>query len=501
MDAIPADFVAGVVERMVLDAARDADIVLVEGQGAIHHPAYSGVTLALMHGSCAEALVLCHQAGRTHMKLGDAGPAPRIRPLSEVIRDNERAAGWVRTAPVLGLAINTMMLDDLEARRTLEHTSQLTRTARRGPGAVRCGGGCHGTDAARGRTQATRVERMTASPSPRPHEGRGGTRMRLTTEPLELKTVFEFRIAHGSRRAHRNTLVRLSHAGIEGLGEAAPSHYYGETAEQVDLALAAWAPELGDDPFALDAIDQRLDAVLHGQHAARAAIEMALHDWIGKKLGLPVWKLFGLDAARAPRSCVTLGMASPEEMEQKLETVKDFPMLKVKLGRAGRRGEPAAHPGELQGTAAGGREHGVERGRRRARAAPDRAAQIELVEQPVPRGDLDGLRWVRERSPIPVFADESAHSLADIGVLAGRVDGVNLKIMKTGGLREMQRMIHAARAHGMKVMLGSMVETSLALSAAAQLAPLVDYLDLDGHWLLRDDPFSGSARASGASSS
>jgi uncharacterized NAD-dependent epimerase/dehydratase family protein len=126
VDAIPADFVAGVVERMVLDAARGADIVLVEGQGAIHHPAYSGVTLALMHGACPEALVLCHQAGRTHMKLSDAGPAPRIRALSEVIRDNERAASWVRTAPVLGLAINTMMLDDLEARRTLENTSQLT---------------------------------------------------------------------------------------------------------------------------------------------------------------------------------------------------------------------------------------------------------------------------------------------------------------------------------------------------------------------------------------
>src|SRR5204862_5344993 len=103
-----------------------------------------------------------------------------------------------------------------------------------------------------------------------------------------------------------------------------------------------------------------------------------------------------------------------------------------------------------------------------------------------------GLRWVRERSPIPVFADESARTLADIGQLAGRVDGVNLKIMKTGGLREMQRMIHAARAHGMKVMLGSMVETSLALSAAAQLAPLVDYLDLDGHWLLAEDPFDGA---------
>lgn len=316
--------------------------------------------------------------------------------------------------------------------------------------------------------------------------------MRLTTEPLELHTLFEFRIAHGSRRAHRNTLVRLQHDGIEGLGEAAPSHYYGETSELVEHALAAWAPELGDDPFALDAIDRRLDAVLHGHHAARAAVEMALHDWIGKKLGVPVWKLFGLDPASAPRSCVTLGMADPEEMERKLETVRDFPLIKVKLGGPGDvdnlRRIRAGYTGKLQ-VDANTAWNAADAVRVLRQIEP---LGIELVEQPVPRGDLDGLRWVRERSPIPVFADESAHSLADIGQLAGRVDGVNLKIMKTGGLREMRRMIHAARAHGMKVMLGSMVESSLALSAAAQLAPLADYLDLDGHWLLKDDPFSGA---------
>jgi L-alanine-DL-glutamate epimerase-like enolase superfamily enzyme len=316
--------------------------------------------------------------------------------------------------------------------------------------------------------------------------------MRLTTEPLELQTLFEFRIAHGSRRAHRNTLVRLSQDGIEGLGEAAPSHYYGETAELVDQVLAAWAPALGDDPFALDAIERRMDAVVHGHQAARAAVEMALYDWIGKKLGVPVWKLFGLDPARAPKSCVTLGMASPEEMERKLETVKDFPLIKVKLGGPGDvenlRRIRANYTGKLQ-VDANTAWNAADAVRVLRQIEP---LGIELVEQPVPAGDLDGLRWVRERSPIPVFADESAHGLADIGVLAGCVDGVNLKIMKTGGLREMLRMIHAARAHGMKVMLGSMVESSLALSAAAQLAPLVDYLDLDGHWLLKDDPFSGA---------
>lgn len=316
--------------------------------------------------------------------------------------------------------------------------------------------------------------------------------MKLRTEPLDLHTVFEFRIAHGARRAHRNTLVRFEHDGIEGLGEAAPSHYYGETPDIVEAALREWAPQLGDDPFALDALDARLDHALQGHGSARAGLEMAIHDWIGKKLGQPTWKLLGLDASRAPRSCVTLGMASPEEMEHKLETVRDFPLIKVKLGGPGDvdnlRRIRAGYKGKLQ-VDANTAWNAADAVRVLRQIEP---LGIELVEQPVPRGDLDGLRWVRERSPIPVFADESAHTLADIGLLAGRVDGVNLKLMKTGGLREMQRMIHAARAHGMQVMLGSMVESSLALSAAAQLAPLVDYLDLDGHWLLKDDPFSGA---------
>src|SRR5262245_50979741 len=159
--------------------------------------------------------------------------------------------------------------------------------------------------------------------------------MKLRTEPLELQTIFEFRIAHGSRRGHRNTLVRIEHDGIEGLGEASPSHYYGESRRLVEAALDQWAPHLGEDPFALEAIERRLFGVLREHGAAHAAIEMALHDWIGKRLGLPVWKLLGLDRSTTPLSCVTLGMAAPDEMERKLETVLDFPILKVKLGAPG----------------------------------------------------------------------------------------------------------------------------------------------------------------------
>lgn len=316
--------------------------------------------------------------------------------------------------------------------------------------------------------------------------------MQLRLETLELRTRFEFRIAHGSKKSHQNTLVRLTHDGLEGVGEASPSHYYGETHALVEEALRTWAPHLGSDPFAIESIHARLDGVLQGHGAARAAIDMALHDWVGRKLGQPVWRLFGLDPRTTPVSCVTLGMASPEEMEQKLESVLDFPRIKVKLGSAGDvenlRRIRARYKGWLQvdANAAWSAADAV----RVLRAVE--SLDIALVEQPVARGDLDGLRWVRERVGIPVYADESCHHLHDVGLLAGRVDGINLKLMKTGSLGEMRRMIHAARALGLKVMLGSMVESSLALSAAAQLAPLADVLDLDGHWLLAHDPFVGA---------
>ncbi len=322
--------------------------------------------------------------------------------------------------------------------------------------------------------------------------------MRLRHEPLDLATRHEFRISSaGPRRRHENLLVRLEHDGLEGIGEAAPARYYGETRALAEAALAAWAPQLGDDPFALEGIEARLDATRAGQRAARAALDMALHDWIGRRRGLPVWRLLGLDAAAAPASCVTLGLADAAEMEEKLESVLDFPLVKVKLGAPGDvenlRLVRRRYAGRLQVDA-------------NAAWSPAEAVRvlraieplgIELVEQPVARADLDGLRWVRERSGIPVFADESVHDLADVGRLAGRVDGVNLKLMKTGGLRPALRMIHAARALGLRVMLGSMVESSLALSAAAQLAPLADYLDLDGHWLLAGDPFDGAPRERG----
>jgi len=316
--------------------------------------------------------------------------------------------------------------------------------------------------------------------------------MRLRHEPLDVSTRYTFRIAHGARTAHDSVLVRLEHDGIEGLGEASPSHYYGEDRQTVTAALDCWSAVLGDDPLDLDAMETRFDAALAPNAAARAALDMALHDWIGKRLALPVWRWLGFDRTRVPVSCVTLGMAEPAEMERKLADVADFPRIKVKLGSPGDvenlRRIRSSYRGRLQvdANAAWSPADAV----RVLRAIEP--LDVALVEQPVARGDLDGLRWVRDRVGIPVYADEAVHRLSDVALVAGRADGINIKLMKCGGIREGLRMIHAAQAHGLKVMLGSMVETSLALSAAAQLAPVADELDLDGHWLIANDPFDGA---------
>ena len=316
--------------------------------------------------------------------------------------------------------------------------------------------------------------------------------MRLAHERLDLATRHEFRIAHGTSRTHDNTLVRLEHEGVTGLGEAAPSHYYGQNRAIVEEALDAWAPQLGDDPWDLDGIDARLATVLAGNRAAHAALDAALHDWIGKSLGQPVWRMLGLDPRRAPHSAVTLGMASPEEMERKLDEIADFPIIKVKLGAPGDVENLRRVRARFRGTLyVDGNEAWTPSEAVRVLRSIE-PLDVTLVEQPVPHSDLDGLRWVRERIGIPVFADECVHTAHDVPAVVGRADGINIKMMKCGGIREGLRMIHVARAHGLRVMLGSMVESSLALSQAAQLAPLADVLDLDGHWLLAEDPFEGA---------
>lgn len=322
--------------------------------------------------------------------------------------------------------------------------------------------------------------------------------MTLDFEVLELETRHAFRIARaGSPPARRSVWVRLRDGeGVEGWGEAAPLPYYGETAETVTAVLprlaGALAEAAADDPFVLERIERSLSQAVGYHPAAHAAVSSALHDLVGKRLGVPVWRLWGLDAAEAPLSSFTLGLDEPERMREKLREARSYPILKIKVGTPDDEAVLRLIRDEAPGAA-------LRVDANTAWSAKEALAKlpmleeygVELVEQPLPAGDLDGLALLRRRSRLPIIADESCRTVADIPRLAGCVDGINIKLAKCGSLREALRMVHVARAHHLQVMLGCMVESTLGIAAALQLAPLVDYADLDGAALLASDPFRG----------
>lgn len=322
--------------------------------------------------------------------------------------------------------------------------------------------------------------------------------LRLETEVLSLTTRHPFIIARGGQSEYRTLMVRITDDdGMEGWGEAAATRFYGETLDTVQAAMLTYAPLLGDDPSQLETIERRLELALRRNAAARAAISAALHDLVARRLGIPVWKMWGLDPASAPRSTFTIGMDTPEMIRRKVAEAAEYPILKIKLG--------SDRDVELLRT---------------IREATDRELRVDancgwtavhtvrmlpvleefgvtVLEQPVPPDDLDGLLHIRRAARIPLIADESCVTSVDIARLAGRVDGINIKLAKCGSLREALRMIAIARAHGMMVMVGCMIESSLGITAAAHFTPLVDIVDLDGAALLGNDPFIGATITGG----
>jgi L-alanine-DL-glutamate epimerase-like enolase superfamily enzyme len=312
--------------------------------------------------------------------------------------------------------------------------------------------------------------------------------MKLTWEPITIDLKTTFRIAHGSSDQRFNVLVYLD----EGVGEAPAVAYYGET-QQVIIDYLKTVPDLGDDPFDIDAVLAKLPA--NGSRAARAAIDVALHDLWGKRLGHPLYRLFGLNPHKLPQTTFTIGMDEPEIMAERAKE-SGYPLLKIKLG--GERDEAMvaairkATDAKLRVDANAGwtREQALE-------LIPRLAGYgLELVEQPLAKDDIEGLRWLKtelnaQGINVPIFADESAQTSHDVARLAGAVDGIVVKNMKTLGLRDGLRTIHAARAHDMQIMLSCMVETSVGVTAAAHLAPLCDFVDLDGPLLIKNDPYRG----------
>ena len=311
--------------------------------------------------------------------------------------------------------------------------------------------------------------------------------MKLHWEPLTLELKTTFRVAHGASDQRYNVLVYLD----DGVGEAAAVPYYGETQQGIIDYLKA-VPDLGDDLFDLDAFLAKRPV---GSRAARSAIDEALHDLWGRKLGQPLYKLFGLNPNNLPLTSFTIGMDEPEVMAEQAKA-SGHPILKVKLGSEKDEQIFAAirqvTDARLRADANAGwsREKALEMIPRLI------DYDLEFIEQPLAVDDVEGFFWLKEKLrqqkvTIPVFADETAKTSHDVAKLAGAIDGVVVKTMKSEGIREALRMIHTARAHDMQIMLSCMVESSVGVTAAAHLAPLCDYADLDGPLLIRNDPYHG----------
>ena len=317
--------------------------------------------------------------------------------------------------------------------------------------------------------------------------------LRLNAEILELKTKHPFIIARGTRDTYRTVMIKLiDQDGLEGWGEAAPQRYYGETAETVLAAMQVYSTALPDNVLHLEDAEAALALALAGNSSARAGLSTALHDLAGKRMGIPVHRLFGLDAGKCPISTFTIGIDTPERIKLKVGEAKEYPALKIKLGTDDDRAILTAirevTDRELRVDANAGWT------RKQAIASLPLLYEfgVTVLEQPLDPGDLDGLAMVTRHSRIPVIADESCLTAADIPGLVGRVDGINIKLAKCGSLREALRMIAVARAHHMTVMVGCMIESSIGITAAAQFTPLVDLCDLDGAALLAKDPYAGA---------
>ena len=325
--------------------------------------------------------------------------------------------------------------------------------------------------------------------------------MKVQHDVSIVHTTHPFVIARGGASEHRLIRVRLiDDDGVEGWGEASPNRFYGETVDTALGALSRLAPIVERcDPWALEDAELEMNRALRLNGSVKSAISAALHDLAAKRLGVPLYKMWGLDPTKAPLSSFTIGIAATDdELRERVAQAAEYPVLKIKLG--------TDHDAQIIRTVRQAAPSKVLRvdanaawTAKQALAMIDVLVEcgVEYVEQPLPAHDLDGLRFVRERSALPVIADESCVVSTDIARLVGVVDGINIKLSKCGGLREALRMIATARSHGMLVMCGCMIETSLGITAAAHFAPLLDYADFDGAALLSDDPYTGATIAGG----
>ena len=350
-------------------------------------------------------------------------------------------------------------------------------------------------------TSATALTAAALSPLPLVAANRrigSHPRMQLAFAPYELKLRHVFTVATHSRSTTPDIQVELHYDGFTGYGEASMPPYLSAelgTVESVTAFLGRAAELLGTfpDPFQLEEILEAVDRLDQGNAAGKAAVDIALHDLVGKMMKQPWHRIWGLNPEKAPSTTFTIGIDKPEVVREKtLECAGRFNILKVKVGRDTDRemietirGVPrlplaiAANQGWKDQQYALDMIHWL------------KEQGIVMIEQPMPKTQIDDIAWVTENSPLPVFADESIQRLADIERIKGAFTGINIKLMKCTGMREAWKMLTTARALGMKVMIGCMTETSCGISAAAQLSPAVDFADLDGNLLISNDRFRG----------
>jgi L-alanine-DL-glutamate epimerase-like enolase superfamily enzyme len=320
----------------------------------------------------------------------------------------------------------------------------------------------------------------------------GGGKTRVSVKLLDLKLRHAWGLSRGTWTTRRNAFLKIERDGTVGIGEAAPIARYEETAEGAAAFIEKARPVLERDLREYAIRWDEIEALTPGEHAAKAALDMALLDWTGKKLGVPLCRLLGLSRDKALTTTYSIGIDEVAVMQQKVREAADFGVYKIKVGSQDDRkiieGIRAVTRKPLRADANEGwksKEEALEMINWMA------GRGVELIEQPMPAAMLKDYAWLKERAKLPIFADESLMKASDIPKIAPYFHGLNIKLMKCGGVQEAVRMAAMARALGLKLMVGCMIESSLGISAAAAVTPLFDYADLDGNLLIANDPFQG----------
>jgi L-Ala-D/L-Glu epimerase len=338
-----------------------------------------------------------------------------------------------------------------------------------------------------------------AVPRPARRPRAPGARMTLRFRPFTIQLRHVFTIATSSRTTTPDVLTEIEYDGVVGYGEASMPPYLGESQESCVAFLSKVDLSRYPNPFELETILADVDGLAPGNPAAKASIDIALHDLVGRLMGQPWYNVWGYDAAKTPYTTFTIGIDTPDVVRQKVKEAAEFKMLKVKLGRDNDREMVETIRSVTDRPLTADANQGW---KDRQKALDElhwlKERNVLFVEQPFPKETpLDEFAWLTERSPMPIMADESCQRLADVKKLHGAFSGINIKLMKSTGMREAQKMLVLARGLGMKVMLGCMTETSCGISAASHLSPMVDWADLDGALLISNDPYTGTTVVDG----